>query len=230
MVKRFVIPLIFLIALDYSYLEGSIGDRIVFYAKKFIGVPYDPDPMGAYVREKKIIYDWEVDCMYLVFRSVELAFAEGDDEKSVKVALDKRFRTTGILKDGYVINYEDRFEYGEDMFLSGKWGKVLEVNRNFIKEVYSSRLNMNIKYVPKRAYSKVRDLIKNGDIVFFVKDPSKSVKGEVVGHLGILEVSNDIYLIHAKGKKGRGGKVVRERFKDYLDKTQYLGFVVSRFE
>lgn len=229
MVKK-LIECMIIIFLIPSLSYGSIGDKIVFYVKKFIGVPYDPDPIGAYVRERKIIYDYEVDCMYLTFRCVELAFADGNDKKAIEVALDKRFKTIGILSNEYVVNYEDRFEYGEDMILSGKWGRVLELDRVFTRGVYSSRLNIEVNYIPKEFYSRVRSFMKNGDIIFFVKDPSKSVKGEIVGHLGILEVSEDVYLIHAKGTKNKGGKVVRERLKNYLDKTKYIGFIITRFD
>lgn len=217
------------VLVGFSY--QSLGNKIVFYAKRFLGTPYDPDPIGAYVRKKTIIYDSEVDCMYLTFRSVELAFGDGNDEKSIDIALDKRFKTKGIVSNGLVYNYEKRFEYGEDMFLSGKWGNLLITNELLLKRVFSERLKMYISYVPKENFNKVKNLILNGSIIFFVKDPKKSKKGEVVGHLGILEKNNgEVYLIHASGYKNRGGKVVRERLKDYLRKTKYIGFVITSFD
>lgn len=210
--------------------ERGIGEKIVLYAKKFIGKPYDPDPLGAYVRERKIVYDDKVDCMYLTFRSVELAFANGDEKKAEEVALEKRFRTQGILSNGFVVNYEERFEYGEDMFLSGKWGKLLDVDPRALCRVFSRRLGVYVPYVPKGKYKLVENFIASGGIVFFVKDPSRSKRGELVGHIGILEKSNgEIYLIHAKGVKNRSGVVVRERFVDYLFRSKYIGFVITHF-
>ncbi|MGC8767446.1 MAG: N-acetylmuramoyl-L-alanine amidase-like domain-containing protein [Brevinematia bacterium] len=208
-----------------------IGDDIVKYAKMFIGTPYDTDPLGAYVRNKVVVYDKEVDCMYLVFRSVELAFGNGDEDKSIDVALDKRFKTKGILSNGFVVNYEERFEYGEDMFLSDKWGKLVFTNTILLDKIFSERLNRYVSYVPKRNFKNVAKDIKNGSIVFFIKDPSKSKKGEVVGHLGVIESDGyNIFLIHASGSKNRGGKVVREKFQDYLKRSSYVGFVITSFD
>lgn len=229
MVKKLVKCLVIIFFIQHlSY--AKIGDEIVYYAKKFIGVPYDPDPIGAYVREKKIVYDSEVDCMYLTFRVVELALAGGDENKALDFALDKRFKTHGILSNGKVLNYDDRFEYGEDMVLSGKWGKVINFDKNVIRYVYSSRLDTKIGYIPKKFYERIKGFIMNGDIIFLVKDPSRSIKGEIVGHLGILEVAQDVYIIHAKGSKNKGGAVVKEKLRDYLSKTKYIGFIITRFE
>jgi len=76
------------------------------------------------------VTDERVDCMYLTFRAVELALSHSPEE-ATQIALEKRFHSKGILKDGQVMNYDDRFEYGEDMIESGKWGKDItrEVGR-----------------------------------------------------------------------------------------------------
>ena len=62
---------------------------------------------------------------------MELALSHTPEE-AIQIALEKRFHSKGILKDGKVVNYDDRFEYGEDMIESGKWGKevTLEVGKN----------------------------------------------------------------------------------------------------
>ncbi len=102
----------------------SVGERIAYWAEKFVGTPYDEDPQGIYVTRKAIVADDRVDCMYLVFRSVELALSSSPVE-ATQIALEKRFHTQGIIINGRVINYEDRFAYGEDMIFSGKWGKEI---------------------------------------------------------------------------------------------------------
>ncbi|MCX8029422.1 MAG: DUF1460 domain-containing protein [Brevinematales bacterium] len=209
----------------------ELGDKIVYYAKRFLGTPYDIDPLGTYVKEKKIVVDDKVDCMYLTFRVVELALADGDESNAIQIALDKRFKTRGVLQNGYVLNYEDRFEYGEDMILSGKWGKVIKVHSSMLEKVYSGRLEDYIYFIPKSNYSSIRRFIRNGSIVFLVKHPETSVKGEIVGHLGIIEKSsNQIYIIHASGTKNRGGRVKREIFEDYLRKTKYIGFILTHLD
>ena len=55
-------------------LEGKpLGEKIAFWAEKFLGTPYDRDPLGEYVTRAAIEADEKVDCMYLTFRAVELA-------------------------------------------------------------------------------------------------------------------------------------------------------------
>src|SRR5512144_979746 len=98
------------------------GDRIAFWAEQFVGTPYDTDPLGEYVRKNVIVSDEKVDCMYLTFRAVELAFGKNPDD-SLKIALDIRFIHSGKVEGGRVVNYEDRFQYAEMMIESGKWGK-----------------------------------------------------------------------------------------------------------
>ncbi|MCS7299215.1 MAG: hypothetical protein RMJ37_04530 [Spirochaetia bacterium] len=219
--------LLLLFSLSRGFAE-QIGDRIVYYAKKFIGTPYDPDPLGAYVRERKIVFDSEVDCMYLTFRSVELAFADGDEKIALDIALDRRFKTRGFISNGVVLNYNDRFEYGEDMFLSGKWGKIITNYQT--EKVFSERLGEYILFIPKTHYGKVKYLVPNGSIIFFVKDPKNRLKDEVVGHLGILEkTGKELYLIHASGSKNKGGKVVREKLGRYLSRSKNIGFVITHF-
>ena len=98
-----------------SGLDGKTkAERIAFWAERFIGTPYDRDPQGAYVTRTQILADDEADCMYLTFRAVELVLSRSPEE-AVQVALEKRFHTRGILRDGRVLNYDDRFQYGEDM-------------------------------------------------------------------------------------------------------------------
>ena len=110
---------------DQAFLSNrTAGERMAFWAEKFLRVPYDRDPQGLYVTRAAIVADDAVDCMYLTFRSVELALSRTPEE-AIQVAIDKRFHTKGILQDGKVVNYEDRFQYGEDMIWSGKWGREI---------------------------------------------------------------------------------------------------------
>src|SRR5512136_2955395 len=90
----------------------AAGERMAFWAEKFLGVPYDRDPQGVYVTRSAIVADDAVDCMYLTFQSVELALSRTPEE-AIQVALDRRFQTRGILQEDKVLNYDDRFQYGE---------------------------------------------------------------------------------------------------------------------
>jgi len=85
--KTFLIPLIFFLCLQPCFAltdeeiqkvqpllkDRPIGEKIAFWAEKFVGTPYDPDLLGEYVSKEVIVADERVDCMYLTFRAVELA-------------------------------------------------------------------------------------------------------------------------------------------------------------
>ena len=213
-----------------------VGKRIAFWAEQFVGTPYDTDPLGVYVSCKKVVCDIEVDCMYLAFRSAELATSETPLQAEVR-ALDLRFRTKGRVENGFVMNYEDRFEYGEDMVTSGKWGDDVTAKVGKTEKVAGSRGRENYEYVPKAVMLRP-DALKNlqdGDIIYFVKDPSRRAVGEVVGHLGVIKVEAGVpKLIHASGsKKGNekpgGGVVKKVDLADYLKDTKFIGVIITRF-
>ena len=136
------------------------------------------------------------------------------------------------------MNYEDRFEYGEDMVTSGKWGKDVSEKIGKTERVAGSRGRDHYEYIPKAAMLKSDALkrLADGDIIYFVKDPSKRAVGEVVGHLGIIKVEKaEPMLIHASGsKKGKdrpgGGIVKKVELSGYLKDMKFIGVMVTRFQ
>ena len=215
-----------------------LGERIAWFARQFIGTPYDRDPMGEYVTRKAIVADDRVDCMYQVFRSVELAMA-GTPEGAKRLALLMRFKTVGKLSpDGKVLNYEDRYQYGLDMVLSGKWGKNVTATLGNTETVQTSPRFIekgvpSVQILPKGGICRAiqQKLLKSGDIVFFVKDPARRVVGEVIGHMGIIDARNgQTYLIHAHGTKETGGVVTQVLFGDYAKSMPFIGIIVTRFD
>ena len=214
-----------------------MGEKIAFWAEKFIGVPYDIDPLGEYVSKATIVADERVDCMYLTFRAVELALSQTPEE-AIQIALEKRFHSKGVLKDGQVANYEDRFEYGEDMIESGKWGREVTSEIGTMRKIKGSRGKDFVDALPPIELLKGMKRLKSGDIVFFVKKPEKRKVGEIIGHIGIIKVekrpsdprTNEVYLIHASGLKGKGGVVKKVSLKDYLSKMDFIGVRITRFE
>lgn len=222
-----------------------VGDRIASWAEKFVGTPYDPDPLGEYVTKNAIVADERVDCMYLSFRAVELALSLTPD-KAVDIALDKRFITKGRLDSKRnVINYEDRFQYGEDMLDSGRWGKEITEQIGKVTEIKGSRGKEKVKIIAKNTLlkrlsssksSSATGGLKSGDFIFFIKAVESRKVGEIVGHIGIVktEVRNneeqkEIYLIHAGGLKNKGGEVKKVRLYDYINSMPFIGVRVGRF-
>ncbi|MGC2061565.1 MAG: hypothetical protein WA610_01210 [Thermodesulfovibrionales bacterium] len=210
--------------------DWPVGDRIAFWAGQFVGTPYDPDPLGCYVREKVIVTDDKVDCMYLAFRAVELALAKGPEE-ATSIALEKRFVGTGVLQGGKVLNYADRFEYGEDMIESGKWGREITSEFGRTEQVAGSRGRDTVPVLSARDAAKNAGRLQNGDIVFFVRNPAKRISDEIIGHIGIIKKeANKTYLIHASGLKNKGGKVKKTLLADYLKIMPFIGLRVNRFD
>ncbi len=182
--------------------------------------------------------DERVDCMYLTFRAVELALSSTPEE-AIQVALEKRFHSKGILKDGRVINYNDRFEYGEDMVESGKWGREITSEMGKRIKIEGSRGKASVEVLSADALIRGMGGLKSGDLIFFVKEPRKRKVGEIVGHIGIVRVveglgksqrSRDFFLIHASGTKARGGAVKKVRLRDYVSKMPFIGVKITRFQ
>ncbi len=205
-----------------------VGERIAFWGEQFVGTPYDTDPLGEYVSKGVIVADDRVDCMYLTFRAVELALGRNADD-SLRIALDIRFLHGGKVEDGKVVNYEDRFQYGEEMIESGKWGK--EITTTLAR-------NINISAASGKATAFISpgdaalsfDSLNSGDIVFFVNPLEKIAAGVIVGHIGIIKKeAGKVFLIHANGRKEMGGSVKKVLFSDYLLKMPFAGIKVTRF-
>lgn len=207
-----------------------VGERIAYWAERFIGVPYDPDPLGEYVTMRAIVADERADCMYLTFRAAELGLTNTPSD-AASAALGMRFATKGRLaEDGSVMNYDERFQYAEDMIDSGRWGREITGELGKTVDIEGSRGRDKVSIIPKSGIPGLVDGLMSGDIVFFIKQPEKRVVGEIVGHLGIIKrEGRDIYLIHASGSKNKGGEVRKVLFGDYADKMPFLGIRVARF-
>lgn len=213
--------------------KRSIGERIAFWAEQFIGTPYDPDPLGEYVKKGVIVSDERVDCMYLSFRIIELSISKTPDE-AINIALDKRFITKGLLKDGRVQNYDERFQYGEDMLDSGKWGKDITSILGNLSYINGSRGRSKVAIISKsdmlRLLRKKEIPLLDGDFIYFIKSPEKRVTDEIVGHIGIIKKEGgELFLIHASGSKNKGGSVKKVLLTDYIESMPFTGVRVGRF-
>ena len=212
-----------------SLMNKPVGEKIAFWAEKFVGAPYDKDPMGEYVTRATILADERVDCMYLTFRAVELALSRTPEE-AIQIALERRFHSKGILKDGKVVNYGDRFEYGEDMIFSGRWGREITSEAGKTMRIKGSRGRDFVEILPSEHLLKGLRKLKSGDILFFVKKPEDRKVEEIIGHIGIVKVEREVYLIHASGTKGKGGEVKKVLLKDYILKMPFVGAKITRFD
>jgi len=209
----------------------SVADRIAYWASRFVGTPYDPDPLGEYVRKKVIVADARVDCMYLTFRSVELAMGE-TYAGAVEKALTIRFITRGRLgEDGRVDNYEDRYQYGMDMIRSGKFGRDVSRQIAGTTLIPGARGIKEVEIISRERAIESAGKIRNGDIIFFAKDPAVRMVGEIIGHIGIAVVEGgNTFLVHASGRKNSGGVVKKVDLVRYLSEMPFIGIIVTRFD
>jgi hypothetical protein len=229
------------IALFQKELEGKpVGERIAFWAEKFVGTPYDPDPLGEYVTKNVIVADERVDCVYLSFRVLELSLGKTPSE-AIMIALGKRFMNRGRIVDGKIVNYENRFQRGEDMLDSGKWGREVTKEIGPITKTKGLRGRNKIRIISKDALRVLLDALtphashtaslKSGDMLFFIKSPDQRVSDEIVGHIGIVkEEGGTFYLIHAKGTKNKGGVVEKVLLTEYIVSMPFIGIRISRFD
>lgn len=223
---------------DSLFKGKALGKRIAYWAEALLGTPYDTDPLGKYVREERIVVDDAVDCMYLTFRAVELAMSKTPEE-AVEKALNLRFISKGKLEGDRVVNYDDRFQYGEDMIDSGKWGMEITSELGKIKKIKGSRGRDEVAVLPKEEFLKIAeardDALQDGDILFFIKAPEKRVVGEIVGHIGIITIKEGIpYMVHAGGSKANAkskgfGRVKSVRLLEYAEKMGFIGVRITRF-
>jgi len=212
-----------------SLMNKPVGEKIAFWAERFVGTPYDKDPMGEYVTRATIVADERVDCMYLTFRTAELALSRTPEE-AIQIALGRRFHSKGILKDGKVVNYEDRFEYGEDMVFSGKWGSEITSKIGKTIRIKGSRGKVSVDILPSDRLLKGMDRLRSGDILFFIKKVEDRKREEIVGHIGVVKMEQKPYLLHASGTKGKGGEVKKVLLKDYILKMPFIGAKITRFD
>jgi hypothetical protein len=220
-------------ALQPRLRESPVGNRIAFWAEQFIGTPYDMDPLGDYVTRAAIVADERVDCMYLTFRAVELALTNSPEE-AIDKALTMRFHTQGVLRDGKVTNYDERYQDGIDMIKSGKFGAEITTRLGKTRQIAESG-SSSIDFLPVAEIQRGMDQLNTGDIVYFVRDPSRIAVGGVIAHMGILKVetrngglSRTVYLIHASGTKRRGGSVKKVLLDEYLSHMPHAGVKISR--
>lgn len=213
--------------------DRPLGERIALWAERFVGTPYDPDPLGEYVRKKVVVSDEMVDCMYLSFRVLELALSRTPEE-AIEIALDKRFLTKGIMREDRVMNYDERFQYGEDMLDSGKWGTEITFTVGKIGYINGSRGRDKVPVILKEEMLAIlrekEDPLRDGDFLFFIKFPEKRNDDEIVGHIGIVKKEKEeTFLIHASGSKNKEGTVKKVPLIDYIESMPFAGVRISRF-
>lgn len=217
----------------YFLVASNFSSTFVNNAEQFIGTPYDFLPEGLYVKNKAIIADQKIDCLYLIFRSYELTATKLHYYKNAEeAALHLRFQHLGKIKNGRVLNYDDRYQYAEDLLSSGKLGIDVSAKIGKLTKIPGSRQYREFSFLSKREILKKINKLENGLIILFVKDPKKrSPMQEIIGHLGIITVHNNKrYLLHASSQKKYNAQVAEVDFGEYLKESHFIGAVFIKPE
>jgi hypothetical protein len=229
----------------------TVGDRIAFWADTFFRdgrarYLFGLDPDG-YVTAGRLVDDFQMDCVLFLYRTTELGRSASARE-AVQFAFGTRFFGAGvndaILPDGRVrYDHSSHLDYSEDMLKSGIWGKdVTSTIGPTQTDPGNERFpGGSLLFVPKDRINYAA--LKSGDIIYFVTDEktpkgieSRSGKGALIGHIGILvRDGGDPYLIHAakSGLAGyyEGGKVEKIPLRTYLERVDlFKGIMVGRIE
>jgi hypothetical protein len=228
-----------------------VGERIAAWADWFnlLGdttYVYGRDPQG-YVTQGRLVDDCHTDCVLFFYRTTELGRSSTALE-AVQFAFGTRFygaSLEGVVRPDGRVDYDTpvHLDYAMDILRSGYWGAEITatLGPTVADEAGTSRYPAGtVQYVPtsKLALEK----LQSGDIVFFITDEKtargRTVResGDLIGHLGIVQVENGTpYLIHAasKGLAGLypGARVEKVALATYLARVEtFKGILAARIE
>jgi hypothetical protein len=134
-----------------------------------------------------------------------------------------------------VTNYDERYQDGIEMIKSGKYGVEITARLGKARQIEEPNSGDSIDFLPAAEMQRGMNQLNTGDIVYFVRDPSRRAVGGIIAHMGILKVESKnggsvrtVYLIHASGTKKRGGSVKKVLLDEYLAHMPHVGAKISR--
>jgi len=235
----------------HAEFERPTAAKVGLWARRFAAVDsveylFGPKA-GGYVAEGDVVSDKKQDCVSLLYRVGELARAR-DHNDAVDWAMRTRFagaQVSAVSNESGRVDYDHpaHLDYSLDMIRTGLWGREVtnKLSGATIDTVGSSRYAAgSFSYLPKK--SLVLDELAEGDVVWFVLDPShesgaklRQKYGLVIGHIGIVVVEqNERILVHAASSDlagwYEGGTVVQVPLLEYLARVEkFAGVMVTRF-
>jgi hypothetical protein len=207
--------------------QASVADRIEALSGRFIGYPYQPDPLiGSADRAEVFTASLErFDCVTYVETIVALARASNFDQFADSL---RRIRY-----DGGRIEWRWRNHYIASWIRNNLREQILKsIALRAVPTVANERvLNVvdglpaqraRMKWVAKRAFPRLEPHLNTGDLIFFVS----TRKHLDVFHAGIIKRDGNALLMrHAS--RSRGG-VVEEKLGDFLKENRMAGVMVVR--
>jgi hypothetical protein len=207
--------------------QAAIADRIEALSRRFIGYPYQTDPLiGSADRAEVFTASlYRFDCVTYIETIMALARASNFDEfaDSLRCVRYDGGRIDWRWRNHYIARWI-RNNLREQMLKSIALRAVPTVSServlNVVEGLPAQRARM--KWVPKRAFLRLKPHLKTGDLIFFVS----TRKHLDVFHAGIIKRDADALLMrHAA--RSRGG-VIEEKLGDFLKANRMAGVMVAR--
>lgn len=239
-------------AREASIYKKPIGQRMEFFARKFIGTPYvgatlDQNPMT----EKCTVILEGLDCVTFMETVFALARTPNPTVEKLNNAVTKT-RYWGGKVDGYL----SRLHYTTDWFFdNARKGTISDLSKElpgavpFTRKVsfmsshsdkypalkanpsllpallkQESANNARAKwYIPRAALGRVEPLLHTGDIIGLVG----GAEGIDISHVGLIIVEDAVpHFVHASSTKKK--VTFDNRLSDYLEGSKTEGIIVAR--
>lgn len=207
--------------------QASVADRIEALSRRFIGYPYQTNPLiGSADRAEVFTASLQrFDCVTYIETIVALAHASNFDEFADSLR--------HIRYDGGRIEWRWRNHYIARWIRNNLREQILKsIALRAVPTVANERvLNVvdglpaqraRMKWVPKRAFPRLKPHLKTGDLIFFVS----TRKHLDVFHAGIIK-RDDNALLMRHASRSRGG-VVEQKLGDFLKANRMAGVMVAR--
>ena len=159
--------------------ELPLGKRIVYWAGRFIGTPYDTDPLGLYVRTNRIVADEKADCMYLTFRAVELARIADAGHRRLSRRSPSASSPRAGSPTGWCRTTASASSTARTWCSAASGGGTSPASWVQRRPSRARAAAMRSSSFPSSCSlsKKLQKQLQDGDIIYWVKDPKKRVVG-----------------------------------------------------
>lgn len=206
--------------------EKSFEARITHVSRLFLGGPYVENPLGGgplSLERFRISFDG-FDCVTYLETVIALARSK-TPTAFVRELRDLRYRRGTVdwaRRNHYMIDWLARnLSHGAVKDLTQGRDTITKTRElNIVSGIPAK--NVTLRLFPKRAFGRIRKLIRTGDLVLFVS----TRKNLDVFHAGIaVRMDDQVLLRHASRS---AGKVIEQDLRTFLKDHRMSGFILAR--
>jgi hypothetical protein len=207
--------------------DGSVGDRIEFFSRYFLGHKYQPNPLiGSADTSEAFVASLDgFDCV--TYLETVLALARSSDADEFNEWLREiRYEDASIQwerRNHYMTNWL-RNNIREGIVKPIKMPGVEVVSRERVLDVLPglAAQRTRVKCVPKRAMARLAKYVQRSDLIFF----ASTRRHLDVFHTGIV-VRDGKRMLMRHASRSRG-EVVEQELCDFLRTNRMTGVIVVR--